>query len=83
MTRQEARQELRTWVSTTARTPPADLRDDTPILELRIITSLDVAELVLFLEDLRGQPIDYILLNGTSLRSIDTICTAFLADFDS
>ncbi|HEY2515079.1 MAG TPA: hypothetical protein VGI39_29640 [Polyangiaceae bacterium] len=83
MTRQEARHELRTWVTNTTRTPPADLRDDTPILEQRIITSLDVAELVLFLEDLRGKPIDYTLLNGASLRSVDAICTAFLADFES
>ncbi len=81
MTKSEARAELRAWiVSTSGKIKEAELKDDTALLEQRIISSLHVADLVLFIESLRGGPIDIALLNGKSLRSIDAVCETFLGD---
>ena len=55
------------------------LRDDTPILEERIITSADVMELILVIEELRGSAIDVERLDPVALRSIDSICRSFFA----
>ena len=81
MTLEQARAELRAWiVATSGRIRPEELRDDTPLLEQRIISSLHVAELILFVESLRGGPVDLSRLNGKSLRDIDSVCATFLVD---
>ena len=81
MTLEQARAELRAWiVATSGKIRPEELGDDTPLLEQRIISSLHVAELILFVESLRGGPVDLSRLNGKSLRDIDSVCAAFLAD---
>ena len=74
------RRTLRTWVAHTNGEIAAEaLRDDTPILEHGIITSLDAVELILLLEELRGAPIDVERLDPASLRDIDSIWRAFFA----
>lgn len=55
------------------------MRDDTPILEQRILTSLHVLELVLFLEQVTGLPIDVQRLRPGVFRDVDTICRSFAA----
>lgn len=81
MTLEQARAELRAWiVATSGKIRPEELGDDTPLLEQRIISSLHVAELILFVESLRGGPVNLSRLNGKSLRDIDSVCAAFLAD---
>ena len=81
MTKQEAHDALRAWiVATSGKVRPEEIEDDTPVLEQRIISSLHVADLILFIESLRQGPIDYSRLNGKSLRSIDTMYEAFLAE---
>ena len=52
------RRGVREWITQHAKAPPAELRDDTPIIEQRIITSLQVLDLILYLEEMRGTPID-------------------------
>ncbi len=57
----------------------ADLADDTPLIERRYLTSLQVTDLLMFLEELRGAPVDPAHLEPGVFRSIDTIHQAFLA----
>ena len=74
----EARQLLRQWVTANARRPVnGDLRDDTPILEQRVITSLQVMELILFVEKTSGRPIDVTQLKPCSFRTIENIYQTF------
>jgi hypothetical protein len=82
MTLERARAELRTWIVATSsgKIRLEELRDDTPILEHRIISSLHVAELIVFVESLRGGPVDLTRLDGKSLRDIDAVCATFLGD---
>lgn len=72
---------LRDWVL--RRNPgldPAALSDRTPLIEARYLTSLQVAELLLFLERLRGEPVDVGSLRPGVFRDIDSICAAFLPE---
>ena len=76
----EIRAALRDWVvRTNGQVSPADIRDDTPILERRIVKSLDLMDLILFLEELRGLPIDVEALKPGVFRNIDAIWTNFFA----
>ena len=85
MTQEEARAELRAWVVETSggKITRAELRDDTPILEQRIISSLHVAELILFVESLKGGPVDLTRIDGKALRDINAVCATFLSDLEA
>lgn len=77
----QLRTALRDWmVKTNGRIRVTDLRDDTPILEDRIITSMQLMDLILFLESLRAQPIDVEKLRPGAFRDIDVICNNFLKE---
>ena len=79
-TETEVRTALRAWiVRTRGKVRQKDLADDTPILERRIVKSLDIMDLILFLEELRGLPIDVEALKPGVFRSIDAIWTNFFA----
>ena len=78
MTETEIRQQLRTWIVNRARDMPNGLRDDTPILESGILTSLDVVELILFIENLRGGvEVSVDALEATAFYDINTIYRTF------
>ena len=75
------RRALRQWILAHAGTPTADaMQDRTPLISSRLITSLQVLDLVLFIEELRGAPIDVTMLRPDAFRDIDTICATFFAD---
>jgi len=75
---QEVRGALREWVVRTNGKIRADeLRDDTPLIEKRIVRSLDVLDLIVLLEGLRGRAIDVEKLAPGSFRSIDQIWKVF------
>jgi hypothetical protein len=74
-----ARERLRQWIlEKSGKLAAAQLRDDTPILEQRILTSLQLPELILFLEELSGRPLDVSQLKPGVFRDVDTICRNFL-----
>ncbi len=73
------RQSLRDWIRDHGKLGGAELADDTPIIERRIVTSLQVMDLILHLEELRGSPIDVEGLKPGSFRSIDAIVAHFFA----
>jgi acyl carrier protein len=72
------RSRLRAWIVERARVGPApELGDDTPLLTSGLLTSLDVAELVLFIEELRGEEIDSADLVPSAFASLETIWQTF------
>jgi acyl carrier protein len=74
----EIRAALRAWIVEHARTAiPSDLGDTTPILDSGLLSSLDVVELVLFIENLRGDEVDVDAIEPESLRNIDSLFEAF------
>lgn len=75
------KQRLRAWILEHGRNiDDAGLTDDTPLLERRILSSLQIADLLLFLEELRGTPVDLEGLTGASFRDLGAMARAFLGE---
>ena len=81
MDEQYIRKQLRDWVLEHAKAPPpgGDLTDTTPLLETGLISSLDIVELVLFLEELRDDEIDPDEIEPEVFTSVETLWQAFFA----
>ena len=76
----EVRGKLRGWIAKHAKKPlTPEFNDETPVLELGILSSLDVVEFVLFIEDLRGGEVDADAIEPEAFTSIDTLYSAFFA----
>jgi len=75
----EAREALRAWVRQHS---PADVGDDfndaTSLIASGHLTSLQVTDLLLFVEELRQLPLDPESLRPGVFRDIDTIYATFL-----
>ena len=74
----DMRDALRAWVA--ERNPdvaPAEIADDTPLIEARYLTSLQIGELLVYIEELRRAPVDPASLKPGVFRSLDTICATF------
>jgi hypothetical protein len=79
VTRAEAIDRLRAWL--TERNPAAAaVTEDTPIVERRILSSLDVAHLLLFIEELSGRPLALDALGPGAFSTLATIYTRFFVD---
>ena len=77
-TESEIRQSLRDWiVKMNGKIQASDIHDDTPIIERRIITSLQLTDLILMLEKLSDNPIDVEMLKPGVFRDINTIYRNF------
>lgn len=74
MNREEARARLRVWVRERS---GQEIADDAPIFETGLLSSLDVVELILFIETLKGDEIDANLLDPDVFTSIETILAGF------
>lgn len=78
MNEQEVKLSLRKWIiEKNGKIQSKDLKDDTPIIEQRIISSLQIMDLILFLEKLRGDAIDVENLKPGVFRTIDIIYNNF------
>jgi len=74
----EVRQALRAWVlKTSGKIKPEELTDETPIIEQRIISSLQIMDLILFLEQTMGHSIDVEQLKPGVFRNISVITRNF------
>ncbi len=82
MTEAEIRTRLRDWVESAqpSEFPPGSLTDDTPLISSRRITSLQVTDLLLLVEELRAAAIDPDDLRPGVFRDIDTIYSTFFGD---
>jgi acyl carrier protein len=77
-TETEIRQSLREWiVKTSGKIRPEEINDDTPIIERRIISSLQLTDLILMLERLSDNPIDVEMLRPGVFRDINAIYRNF------
>ena len=74
----DIRAALRQWILTRAQAAPdRELRDDTPILEPGLLSSLDVVELILFIESLRGAEVEVELIEPEALAVVNTLYATF------
>lgn len=80
MQEHEVRGKLRGWIAKHAKKAfTADFNDETPVLESGILSSLDVVEFVLFIEDLRGSDVDPDLIGPEAFTNINSLYSAFFA----
>jgi acyl carrier protein len=72
---------LREWIAgASKKAERKPIGDDTPIIEQRIITSLQVMDLLLYIEQLTNEPLDAADLKPGSLKDINTIYKNFFED---
>lgn len=75
---EKIKQSLREWVvKTNGKVQLQDITDQMSIIEQRIISSLQVMELILFIEQLSGKPVDVEDLQPGAFRNIETIYQHF------
>ncbi len=79
MSEAEIKRALRDWIVDRAKDKPAEMHDDTPVLETGILSSLDVVELILFVEHLLGAEVDVDDLQAESIRDVNAIYGTFFA----
>ncbi|MEO7836322.1 MAG: hypothetical protein ABIS21_01620 [Acidimicrobiales bacterium] len=76
----EVRGALREWVVSHSPVPVDDHFDDaTPLIASGHLTSIQVTDLLLFVEELRHEALDPAALRPGVFRDIDTIYATFLA----
>ena len=81
MTESEIRALLREWILERSNAAPdTELFDDTPILDSGLLSSLDVVELVLFIESLRGDEVDLEAIEPEAISNINSLYKAFFQD---
>lgn len=74
----EIRAALRTWiVEKNGKIRPEELADDTPIVAQRLITSVQIMDLILFLERLSDTPIRPETLKPGVFQDINTMISNF------
>lgn len=79
-TEAELRDALRAWVREHSPAPVGDdFSDTTPLISSGHLTSLQVTDLLLFVEELRRAPLDPASLRPGVFRDVDTIYATFLA----
>ncbi|MBX3707350.1 MAG: acyl carrier protein [Pseudomonadales bacterium] len=81
MDEREVKEKLRTWIIQRSKQPKAagELTDDTPIIESGFLSSLDIVEFVLYIEDLRGEEIELDDLEPAVFTSTNTMYQTFFA----
>ena len=76
----EVRAKLRGWIAKHTKKPlTAEFDDETPVLELGILSSLDVVEFVLYIESLRGGEVDADNIEPEAFTNVNTLYSAFFA----
>lgn len=76
----QLRDALRAWVRKHSPAPVGDeFSDTTPLIASGHLTSLQVTDLLLFVEELRQAPLDPASLRPGVFRDVDTIYATFLA----
>jgi acyl carrier protein len=77
-TEEEIRQSLRDWIiKTNGKIRAEELNDETPIIEYRIISSLQVMDLIIFLERLSNKTVEVEDLKPGVFRDINSIYRTF------
>ena len=81
-TEREIREALREWIvrKSGGKVQAHELTDQTPLIEQRIITSIQAMDLILFIERLRERPVDVERLKPGVFRTVDAIYASFFAE---
>ena len=74
---ENTREKLRAFVLDSTESAIADLTDQTHLLENGILKSIQVMDLILFVEEISGQEIDVEGLKPGAFKDIDTIIKNF------
>lgn len=77
MTEVEAKSSLREWIIKKTNGRVSTIENDTLLLEEKIISSLQIMDLVLFVERLSGKKPTLAALKPESFRTVDSIYAAF------
>lgn len=78
LTESEVKLRLREWIRDVNRQREHyTICDTTPLLTNRLVTSLQVIDLILYLEELSGRPVQPEDLKPGAFRDIDSIYTSF------
>lgn len=74
------RQALRQWIAdTSGRSSMDELADDTPIFRNGILKSVQVTDLILYIEELAERSVDVEKIKPGVFRDVDTIYRSFFA----
>lgn len=81
MAEADIKHKLRAWIVDRSKQPDAKdiLTDDTPIIDSGLLSSLDIAEFVLYIESLLGDEIDIDDLEPEAFTSTNTMYETFFA----
>jgi len=80
ITESTIRASLRQWISATSgRAPLETLSDDTPLFRNGILKSVQVSDLILYIEELAERSVDVEQIKPGVFRDIDTIYRSFFA----
>lgn len=78
-TETEYKEELLKWVlKVSTKVRPEELTVSTPLIETRIISSMQVMELILFLEKLKGSRLNMKAMKPGAFTNIESIYNTFL-----
>ena len=74
----DTRDALRQWIAGVSdKTTPESLADDTPLFRNGILKSVQVSDLILYIEELAGRAVDVEQIKPGVFRDIDTIYRSF------
>ena len=74
------RDALRRWIAqTSGKTSATELADDTPLFRSGILKSVQVTDLILYIEELSERPVDIERIKPGVFRDIETIYQNFFA----
>jgi len=76
----DTRETLRQWIAGVSdKTTPENLADDTPLFRDGILKSIQISDLILYIEELTGRSVDVEQIKPGVFRNIDTIYHNFFA----
>ena len=79
--KKEPRELIKQWiVNKNGKIRLEELKDSTPIIEQRIISSLQIMDLILYIETLSGNSTDVDSLKPGVFKDVNTIVTNFLKE---
>lgn len=79
-TEEHVRDALRQWIANTSGNASAeDLADDTPLFRSGVLKSVQVSDLILYIEELAERAVDVEQIKPGVFRDIDTIYRNFFA----
>lgn len=80
MSEEQVKQSLREWIArNNGDLDPKHIENDTAIVDQRYLKSIQVMDLILYIEKLRSSPVDVSNIQPGVFKSINTIYSGFFA----